>query len=198
MAINEPTAFDPSRQLSKIKGADYLEVKWRLVWLRDQYPDAAIDTELMSHTGNQAIFRATIYLSTGAKATGWGSEDINGFANYIEKAETKAVGRALAALGFGTQFCTDFEYGADDGHVVDAPVQRGGATPMHRPGANGDGMSQKQSGMITALARGMKLSAQQVAEITQQFGGAAFDDLTRRGASAVIDELQRMQGERRG
>ncbi|MGN6483218.1 MAG: hypothetical protein ACTHMX_02335, partial [Thermomicrobiales bacterium] len=75
MALPAP-AFDPGRYLTKVKGSDYLEVKWRLVWLRDQHPDATIETDLVAHTGNQAIFRAQVTLPTGASATGWGSEDM--------------------------------------------------------------------------------------------------------------------------
>ncbi len=40
-------------------------------------------------------------LADGASATGWGSEYREQFPNFIEAAETKALGRALAALGFG-------------------------------------------------------------------------------------------------
>ena len=200
MAQSE-TPFDPSRYLSKIKGADYLEVKWRLVWLRDQYPDAVIDTELVSHVGNQAIFRARITLPTGASATGWGSDDINSFANYIEKAETKAIGRALAALGFGTQFCTDFDYGSDEGQVVDAPVARNRAntpTALFNGRENGrdPGVTPKQLGMIQALGREQKLSAQMLDELSQGLVGSNIDQLSRRGASTLIDELQSRQSRR--
>ena len=116
--------FDPSRYLTKVSGSDYLEVKWRLVWLRDVHPDAVIDTELVEHNGQHAVVHARITLPSGAASSGYGSEGLDDFANYIEKAETKALGRALAALGFGTQFCPDFEYGAHAGHVVDSPVAR--------------------------------------------------------------------------
>ena len=62
----------------------------------------------------RAIFRARVLLASGGSATGWGHETAGGFEDYLEKAETKALGRALAALGYGTQFCEDFESGASD------------------------------------------------------------------------------------
>lgn len=34
-------------------------------------------------------------------------ETLEGFGDFIEKAETGAIGRALALVGFGTQFCAD-------------------------------------------------------------------------------------------
>src|SRR5215210_7741237 len=106
------TAFDPSKYLTRVNGSDYLEVKWRLVWLRAQHPDATVETELISHIDNTAIFRAQVSIPGGGSSTGWGSETSGDFRDYLEKAETKAIGRALAALGFGTQFCPDFEFGA--------------------------------------------------------------------------------------
>lgn len=119
------TDFDPSKYLTKVGSADYLEVKWRLVWLREQHPDADIDTQLMSppDTG-EAIFKARITIPGGGSATGWGSETPNDFRDYLEKAETKAIGRALSALGYGTQFAPDHDFGSSAGKVVDAPVSR--------------------------------------------------------------------------
>ena len=48
----------------------------------------------------------------GGSATGYGSETAKDFGDFIEKAETKALGRALIALGYGTQFAQEF--GEDD------------------------------------------------------------------------------------
>jgi uncharacterized protein YbdZ (MbtH family) len=120
--------FDPTQYLSNFDGRDYLEVKWRLMWLRSQHPNARIATEIVQHNeeGGFALFRAEVEVPDGGKATGWGSETVRDFHDYIEAAETKAIGRALAALGFGTQFCTDFDFAANARpgrtQVVDAPV----------------------------------------------------------------------------
>ena len=103
-------SFDASRYLRKLNGKDYLEVKWRLLWLRTEHPEAAISTELVKHEAGLALFRARVSLPEGGEATGWGSETSSDFSDYIEAAETKALGRALAALGYGTQFCEDFDF----------------------------------------------------------------------------------------
>jgi hypothetical protein len=116
--------FDPAAHLSnKVRGgADYLEVKWRLVWLRSEHPDAAIATELVRETDNSALFKASVSIPGGGSATGFGSETAKDFGDFIEKAETKAVGRALAMLGYGTQFVGE---DLDEGdRIVDAPVER--------------------------------------------------------------------------
>src|SRR3954452_7029289 len=127
--MSATTPFEPARHLTRISGSDYLEVKWRLVWMRDQHPDATIETQLVSHNDSTAVFRAMVSIPGGGSATGWGSESAGDFRDYLEKAETKAIGRALAALGFGTQFCQDHEFGggnivAGNGQmrIVDAPV----------------------------------------------------------------------------
>ena len=99
--------FDPTpyiRQLRGRGGGDYLDVKWRLLWLRKEHPDAEIVTELVQHDPQMAIFKATVTVPTGGKATGYGSETASDFPDFIEKAETKAIGRALNALGYGAQF----------------------------------------------------------------------------------------------
>jgi hypothetical protein len=106
-------AFDASKYLTNLNGRDYLEVKWRLLWLRTEHPDAVIETELVKHGGGLALFRARAAIPGAGVATGWGSETADDFGDYIEKAETKALGRALAALGYGTQFCEDFDFSAD-------------------------------------------------------------------------------------
>lgn len=123
--MEEEKQFNPREHLMTLKGQEYLEVKWRLVWLRDTQPTAKIMTTMVHVTDSHAIFKAKVVLENGAEASGHGSESRADFMDFIEKAETKAIGRALAALGFGTQFTEDFDTPVtEDGRVriVDAPV----------------------------------------------------------------------------
>jgi len=107
-AARQGAGFDPTPYLRQLRGrgggGDYLDVKWRLLWLRKEHPDAEIVTELVQHDPQMAIFKATVTVPTGGKATGYGSETASDFPDFIEKAETKAIGRALNALGYGAQF----------------------------------------------------------------------------------------------
>src|SRR5918998_6730324 len=107
-SVQRGTGFDPTPYLRQLRGraggADYLDVKWRLLWLRKEHPDAEIVTELVQHDPQMAIFKATVTVPTGGKATGYGSETASDFPDFIEKAETKAIGRALNAFGYGAQF----------------------------------------------------------------------------------------------
>ena len=135
--VRQGTDFDPTpfiRQLpGRGGGTDYLDVKWRLLWLRKEHPDAEIVTELVQHDPQMAIFKATVTVPTGGKATGYGSETASDFPDFIEKAETKAIGRALNALGYGAQF-GDFQR-PDDPAIERTPAHGGGerAAPAARP-----------------------------------------------------------------
>jgi hypothetical protein len=121
--------FDPAQYLKKLGGKDYLEVKWRLLWAQmENEADLSIETEL--HTLDMdrqfALFKAKVTEGrTGKVATGWGSETRSDFGDFIEKAETKALGRALGALGYGTQFADDWDFDPENvGKLVDSPVER--------------------------------------------------------------------------
>ena len=101
--------FDPTKYLKTIKvrgGAQqsYLPVTARLLWLRADHPQAHVVTEALRLDDKGAIFKATVTLPGGGIAVGHGSETAGDFGDFIEKAETKAIGRALTALGYGTEF----------------------------------------------------------------------------------------------
>lgn len=115
--------FDPRPYLRTIttdgKQTEYLDVRWRLAWLRTEHPNARITTEHVQLSEDSAVFRAMVQIPGAGCATGYGSETRDDWDDFIEKAETKAIGRALAALGYGTQFAIDFE---SDGE----PTKKGG------------------------------------------------------------------------
>ena len=118
--------FNPKDHLMNLKGKDYLQVMWRLVWFREDKPQWCIDTKLEQLTENHAVFSAKVFDENGIqKSAGYGSESIKDFKDYIEKAETKAVGRALARLGYGTQFAPEMDE-CEDGkdRIVDSPVAK--------------------------------------------------------------------------
>ena len=112
--------FNPKEHLMDLKGKGYLQVMWRLVWFREEKPLWCIDTKLEQLTENHAVFSAKIYDENGLlKSAGYGSESVKDFRDFIEKAETKAVGRALAMLGYGTQFAPELD---EEHRIVDSPV----------------------------------------------------------------------------
>jgi hypothetical protein len=122
--------FNPNEHMMDLKGKKYLQVMWRLVWFREEKPLWSIDTKLEQLTENHAVFSAKIYDENGVqKSAGYGSESVKDFHDFIEKAETKAVGRALAMLGYGTQYAPEMEEGE---RIVDSPVAFKPAIPKKK------------------------------------------------------------------
>src|SRR6266850_2870266 len=71
---------------------DYLEVKWRLVMFRERYPHGRITTEdmVVDLDRGYARFKTTVEDGEGGLATGYGTETKAGFADYVERAETRS------------------------------------------------------------------------------------------------------------
>jgi hypothetical protein len=113
--------------LINLKGKSYLQVAYRLLWLNDDTLKFNIETQFLELGKEHAVAKATVTVFDEGgqmvkRAQATKSETIKGFADFIEKAETGAVGRALAMLGFGTQFAID---DLDEGErIVDAPLER--------------------------------------------------------------------------
>lgn len=168
--------FNPNEHLVQLKSKagsqDYLPVQWRLVWFRSECPHGTIDTEevevdldrvveaetfvwnaekrrsekVIKQAKGYARFRAVVTDGKGGRATGTGSEAAADFADFIEKAETKAIGRALAALGYGTQFAPEL---AESHRIVDAPVDF-----AHNGASNGNGHTPAASFRATPASTG--------------------------------------------
>lgn len=141
--------FDVQKHLINLKGKDYLQVMWRLVWFREEKPSWNVETKLVSHDSENghAIFEAKIIDDCGIqKSSGHGSESVKDFRDYIEKAETKAVGRALAMLGYGTQFAPELDEGE---RIVDSPVAKPNKPTPIKKEESAEPISAAQSQFVT-------------------------------------------------
>jgi hypothetical protein len=120
--MDTPRAFEPRAHIRQLRGkggpTDYLDARWCLAWLRDEAPDSQIETELIQASEDFALFKATVTRivdgEVKGRATGHGSETAGDFKDYIEKAETKALRRALNALGYSVEAANLDEGGPDD------------------------------------------------------------------------------------
>lgn len=172
----------------------YLPVQWRLVWFREKYPHGTIDTEaevidldrevemesfewdsekrrsekVVKRAKGYARYRAVVTDGMGGRATGTKTETAVSFPDYAEKAETGAIGRALAALGYGTQFAPDLEEGTE--RIVDAPVSRSTSTaPSHDVSTTSHSPEKKFAGSPAQRERLVKsgLTAEEIDGMTE-------------------------------
>jgi hypothetical protein len=111
--------------LVNLKGKDYLMVGHRLQWFNEVEQRFRIETEFLLITEEQTVARAkvTVFDTEGREvktAMATKRETKKDFPDHTEKAETSAVGRALAMLGYGTQFAlSDLDEGD---RLADSPV----------------------------------------------------------------------------
>jgi hypothetical protein len=142
--------------LLDLRGKPYLQVAHRLVWFTEENPCYAIDTEFPVMDVEEGLATAkviiTILTEEGKmirRAMATKSETKKSFSDYVEKAETGAIGRALAMLGYGTQFTGDE---LDEGErLADSPI-----SPAKKKNTTGGlrGRSTKSKSADTTTATG--------------------------------------------
>jgi len=126
----------------------YLPVRQRIVWMRGEpvpHPDWLIQTDVLEFQSGSYSGQKTVYLggqlqdvsdvkdgyavvkarviTTAGNTIGEGTamERSETFHDFIEKAETAAIGRALAVAGYGTEAAIDLDEGPNN--LADAPVR---------------------------------------------------------------------------
>jgi len=118
--------------LMNLKGNDYMKVAHRLLWFVNDQKNYTIQTEFAHLSDTRATAKVTVSIfddkgNLCRQAVAHKSETQKDFADFTEKAETGALGRALASLGYGTaQAISDLEEG---NRIVDAPLETPAAAP---------------------------------------------------------------------
>jgi hypothetical protein len=149
--------MDLKKHLVKLQGnKEYLPVAARIVAFREAHPAGVISTDLIA-TEPVAVVRASIHAADGVLlATGYGTSPMAGKGSYagrgLEKAETAAIGRALAHAGFGTLYALDDDDDAD--HLADAPIE-----PPRKEPAPASGWTREQAKKLGDEAHGLGVSA---------------------------------------
>lgn len=102
--------------------AEYLPVAARIAWFRREHPDWSIITKVEELANKGVVMKAVIKNVEGRIiATARKKETEIGFPDYIEKAETGAIGRALAMCGYGTLQAPEFD---ENERLADAPLEK--------------------------------------------------------------------------
>lgn len=151
-AMNAVEGFNPAeftRQLPNDDGSMslYLDVKYRLLWFRLHHPDGKIDSQIVHVDDKSAVVCCRLYADkkdaddqfvAKSCAQRYATQEKYGD-RYLEVAETAAMGRVLAAAGYGTQFCGNTDL--MDDIIVDSPLEMGDehenvfSPEDHEPGA---------------------------------------------------------------
>lgn len=136
--------------LIKVQGGrDYLTVAGRLLWLREEHPDWGIETNPVVADIEKGVFIFHAVLRDGEGkiiSSGTKMETVRGFADACEKSETGAIGRALGAAGYGTEFMLDE---LNEGQrIVDSPARGNGGYANQRGNrqSGGQGGGRPQGG----------------------------------------------------
>ena len=108
--------------LMDLKGRDYVQAQWRVVWFREEHPHWSIQTKVISEDGNTGfIVTASIsdensrIIATAHKSC---KHSINKFP--LETAETGAISRAMALCGYGTAFTNELDETEET--LADSPI----------------------------------------------------------------------------
>lgn len=138
--------FDIGAVIGVTNGSDYLEAKWRIAWFRHDHPDGTITTRLLDHEpGVSAVFICEVTTPGGGFANAYGTETQRDFKDYIEKAETKSVARALDRMGYGTGSALFAAGRSGGGGAHNGGGQRGGGY-QRPPGGGGQRGGYQQRG----------------------------------------------------
>lgn len=220
--MNAPSkAAKPSGTIT-IHGREYQTVAYRVHQFRETHPNWALTTAVMARDPDCVVVQAAIADDSGrVLATGHAEEyrkasQINR-TSALENAETSAIGRALAALGFGgTEFATANEVAnaihqqanppADtngNGHKVlmaearDAPFPQGPCKNKTELKAKGrelwaDVLACDDKDALDALLVSHKPLVDQLKEgLPQWWGGGTRDGEAYEGLGQVIEKLER-------
>jgi len=182
----------------KIKGKDYVQVKDRLTYFNDTYPNGSIDTGVESDNGKEIIFYAMITPDVSNPEryfTGYAG-GIRGGAGVdatsaIENAETSAVGRALAMMGIGIM---DSVASADEMRKVStyhsgiSEAPRGTTAPQD--GTSEPATPEQMKYLKTLIMRNFGITNDKELPPLEKELGYKINDISKEKASELIGKIK--------
>lgn len=130
------SGFDPSARLSTLDdGSQYLGARDRLLWFLGEHDEYSVASHLEQLTNSLVIVKVTVATGSGKKVEALGSATTGGDYRAVETAETHALARALALLGYGTESAL----GLDARTMADSPAMRPAGGDGKTPGNGQEG-----------------------------------------------------------
>ena len=203
--MDKENKFDPKEYLIQIKTKKglrpYLPTAARILWFRQDHPDWIIKTEIIERVEGSALMKAEIINDKGVTLSmAHRMETRDDFEDYLEKAETNAIGRALALVGYGTQFAPELD---EEERIVDAPYKKGEANSMFKGSGskNGDWRNEEvtmpQRSAVFALLREKKgIAPNDHLKFMNEYFKTDHktpDEFTRGQISDLITELKKVE-----
>ena len=171
---------------------DYLEAKWRLVWAKEEHPDWRIFPQVSLFPASEnsipeaALASVEIWEGDKVIAREFGYCEKKDFQRFVEKAITTALGRALALLGYGTQWAQEFEEELVEEGTSDSPIQ-----VVEMTEENNHAPSEKQIGLIHSLVKAIKMTEDEYRKfLKEKFGVTSAKELRGRQIQEAIDLLK--------
>ena len=178
-----------------IHGKQYVEVKERIKYFRENFKDWSLTSEVIDLTEDRCVIKATIsnekgrVIASGIAYESKGSSYINK-TSFIENCETSAWGRALANIGIGLDVAI-----ASADEVLNAKAQDKSKKPKIEKLTDA-----KLSAMVVAIGEGKgdtvrerlckyKISKKQQAKIDELL----TDKKVENGVLSIIDELNSIE-----
>ena len=173
--------------------SDYLEVKWRRVWFNEEHPDWKILIDVKMFPENDipkaCLAKAEIYNDKNELVTiGWGYSTVEMFKRFVEKACTAAEGRALASIGYGTQWAEEYYEDTDSAeNLVDSPVIKNAVGVIQEEQAT---TAQKE--FVKKLVKDKK--QEEILSMLKEVKAESIDTLNKTQASILINKLKGIGG----
>ena len=181
-----------------IHGKQYVEVKERIKYFRENFKDWSLTSEVIDLTEDRCVIKATIsnekgrVIASGIAYESKGSSYINK-TSFIENCETSSWGRALANIGIGLDVAI-----ASADEVLNAKAQDKSKKPKIEKLTDA-----KLSAMLVAIGEGKgdtvrerlckyKISNKQQAKIDELLSADKKEEKTN-GVLGIIDELNSIE-----
>jgi hypothetical protein len=165
------------------------------------HPNWSIETDVVYQDDKRAIVKATIRNENGVVMAQAHKDGLaSAFREFLTKAETGAVGRALGLVGCGTQFCTQ--------DLSEEPDETDPAAkdPKHYPGVD-SGLDRPKTAVknspaaerqflifeVSAITDKKKLDKEMMRSyVEKNFFGKKLTDLTVPELQRLVEEMKRL------
>lgn len=170
---------------------DYEPVAVRIGRFWQDHPDGQLHTEIVFDDGSRIVVKATVYVGQLPIATDYAEEHLTdrgvNATSRIENCCTSAVGRALALAGYAS---TDWQKKASREEMAKVQRMSGGAAVQQGNAGSAQPASPAQIGKIRAELKRLGFTTQTALNMA---GKERLEDLTKREASTIIEDLIGMQ-----